>query len=123
MRPSNLKYCQICLNRANPTPPTQPIRRYATDQPPIKPQATFQSTYALLATAVIGGAGGAYYFFGRDTAVAKKAESKIAAAATGPAKKALTGGDQGFVSQFALEVSKHRCYERELSGLTDKVAY
>lgn len=31
--------------------------------------------------------------------------------------------DTGFVSQFALAVSKHRCYERELSGLTAKVAY
>ena len=30
---------------------------------------------------------------------------------------------KGFVSSFALEVSKHRCYERELNGLITKVAY
>ncbi|GJE87736.1 catalase [Phanerochaete sordida] len=30
---------------------------------------------------------------------------------------------KGFVSSFAHEVSKHRCYERELKGLTTKVAY
>lgn len=31
--------------------------------------------------------------------------------------------DKGFVSTFAYEVSKHRCYDRELKGLTKKVAY
>ena len=31
--------------------------------------------------------------------------------------------DKGFVSTFVNEVSKHRCYERELKGLTKKVAY
>ncbi|KAH8100471.1 catalase [Cristinia sonorae] len=31
--------------------------------------------------------------------------------------------DRGFVSQFALALSKHRCFERELDGLTSKVAY
>lgn len=30
---------------------------------------------------------------------------------------------KGFVSQFAYEVSKHRCWERELDGLTAKVAF
>jgi catalase len=30
---------------------------------------------------------------------------------------------KGFISNFAYEVSKHRCYERELLGLTTKVAY
>lgn len=30
---------------------------------------------------------------------------------------------KGFISTFALAVSKHRCYERELEGLTAKVAY
>ena len=35
----------------------------------------------------------------------------------------ISQSDKGFVSQFALEVSKHRCYERELNGLTTKVAY
>ncbi|KAI0932534.1 catalase A [Taiwanofungus camphoratus] len=31
--------------------------------------------------------------------------------------------EKGFVSNFAFAVSKHRCYERELDGLTAKVAY
>ncbi|KAF5392730.1 hypothetical protein D9757_000999 [Collybiopsis confluens] len=34
-----------------------------------------------------------------------------------------SGGDQGFISNFACEISKHRCYERELDGLASKVAY
>ncbi|KAJ7706889.1 catalase-like domain-containing protein [Mycena rosella] len=34
-----------------------------------------------------------------------------------------SGGDKGFVSNFAFEISKHRCFERELAGLTSKVAY
>lgn len=32
-------------------------------------------------------------------------------------------GEKGFVSNLAYEISKHRCYERELDGLTAKVAY
>lgn len=31
--------------------------------------------------------------------------------------------ETGFVANFIYEVSKHRCYERELEGLTSKVAY
>jgi len=31
--------------------------------------------------------------------------------------------EKGFVSNFALAVSQHRCYERELNGLTTGVAY
>ena len=31
--------------------------------------------------------------------------------------------EKGFVSQFAYEVSKHRCYEREIDGLTKQVAF
>lgn len=31
--------------------------------------------------------------------------------------------DKGFISNFAYEVSKHRCYERETDGLASKVAY
>ncbi|KIK61290.1 hypothetical protein GYMLUDRAFT_166447 [Collybiopsis luxurians FD-317 M1] len=34
-----------------------------------------------------------------------------------------SGGDKGFISNFAYEVSKHRCYQRELDGLTSRVAY
>ena len=35
----------------------------------------------------------------------------------------IGGNEKGFLSQFALEVSKHRCYEREMDGLTSKVAF
>lgn len=35
----------------------------------------------------------------------------------------IAQGEKGFISNFAYEVSKHRCYERELKGLTTKVAY
>ena len=31
--------------------------------------------------------------------------------------------EKGFVSTFGFEVSKHRCWERELDGLVDKVAF
>ncbi|KAI0762682.1 catalase [Fomes fomentarius] len=31
--------------------------------------------------------------------------------------------EKGFISNFAYEVSKHRCYERETDGLVSKVAY
>ncbi|KAH9484073.1 catalase A [Psilocybe cubensis] len=30
---------------------------------------------------------------------------------------------KGFVSNFAYQISKHRCYEREMDGLTSRVAY
>jgi catalase len=32
-------------------------------------------------------------------------------------------GPTGFVSNFAYQISKHRCYDRELDGLTTRVAY
>lgn len=35
----------------------------------------------------------------------------------------IAQGEKGFVSNFAYEVSKHRNYDRELDGLTAKVAY
>lgn len=35
----------------------------------------------------------------------------------------ISPGSKGFVSNFAYEISKHRCYERELDGLTSQVAY
>ncbi|KAF5331157.1 hypothetical protein D9619_006054 [Psilocybe cf. subviscida] len=31
--------------------------------------------------------------------------------------------DHGFVSRFAYEISQHRCWQRELDGLCDRVAY
>lgn len=35
----------------------------------------------------------------------------------------IAANDKDFISSFTHEVSKHRCYERELKGLTKKVAY
>ena len=35
----------------------------------------------------------------------------------------IASGPKGFVSNFAYEISKHRCYERELDGLVVKVAF
>lgn len=32
-------------------------------------------------------------------------------------------GEKGFLANFAYELSKHRCWEREVDGLTAKVAY
>jgi catalase len=30
---------------------------------------------------------------------------------------------RGFASNFAFQISQHRCYERELDGLTEQVAF
>jgi catalase len=35
----------------------------------------------------------------------------------------ISSGPKGFVSNFAYEISKHRCYDRELDGLSAQVAY
>ncbi|OCH96690.1 catalase [Obba rivulosa] len=35
----------------------------------------------------------------------------------------IAQGEKGFVTNFAYAISQHRCYERELEGLTAKVAY
>jgi len=35
----------------------------------------------------------------------------------------LDKDSKGFVSNFAYQVSQHRCYEREMDGLTNKVAF
>jgi catalase len=35
----------------------------------------------------------------------------------------IAPGESGFLSNFAYQLSKHRCYERETDGLTAKVAY
>jgi len=35
----------------------------------------------------------------------------------------LTPGAKGFVSNFGYQISKHRCYERELDGLINRVCY
>jgi len=83
-------------------------RRYATE-PASGPSSGSASTLLLLAGAA-GVAGAGSYFFLSGTPAAKKAEAKVKEAATATAdkaasvapgiaaKKALTGGDQGFVS-------------------------
>ena len=35
----------------------------------------------------------------------------------------ISPGAKGFVSNFAYQISQHRCYEREMDELTNKVAY
>ncbi len=35
----------------------------------------------------------------------------------------IAPGPRGFVSNFAYEISKHRCWERERDGLTTQLAY
>ena len=35
----------------------------------------------------------------------------------------ISPGAEGFVSNFAYQISQHRCYEREKDGLTNKIAY
>lgn len=48
---------------------------------------------------------------------------KLSAASLAADTLKIAQDDKGFISNFAYEVSKHRCYERELKGLTAKVAY
>ena len=36
---------------------------------------------------------------------------------------AIAPGSRGFASNFAFEISKHRCWDRELDGLVSKVAF
>jgi catalase len=35
----------------------------------------------------------------------------------------LGSGSKGFASHFTCEISKHRCWKRELDGLTKQVAF
>lgn len=35
----------------------------------------------------------------------------------------IAPGANGFVSNFAFEISKHRCWERESDGLVSKIAF
>lgn len=35
----------------------------------------------------------------------------------------LEAESKGFVSNFAYQISQHRCYEREMDGLTNMVAF
>ncbi|KXH67850.1 oxidoreductase NAD-binding domain-containing protein [Colletotrichum salicis] len=71
-------------------------RRYATE-PAAKGSSSNTALYAGGAAAV---AGGAYYFLagGSSASAAQKAEAKVKEAVGAAPKKALTGGDQGFVS-------------------------
>jgi catalase len=35
----------------------------------------------------------------------------------------ISAEEKGFVGRFAYEISKHRCWGREMDGLTNQVAY
>ncbi|KAK7743590.1 NADH-cytochrome b5 reductase [Cytospora paraplurivora] len=74
------------------------VRRYAD-----KPSAAASTGSSTLPYFLGGGAvvAGAYYYFTQNPGAAQKAEAKVKDALPGSevaAKKALTGGDQGFVS-------------------------
>ncbi|KAK4237046.1 NADH-cytochrome b5 reductase 2 [Achaetomium macrosporum] len=85
------------------------VRRYATEGPSTDPKKGSNTLLYGAAAAALAGAG--YYFFG-GTPAAKKAEEKVKEASgaaadklsTGEVKKALTGGDQGWVSLKLEEV-------------------
>ncbi|KAK0656551.1 hypothetical protein B0T16DRAFT_366012 [Cercophora newfieldiana] len=84
-------------------------RRYATEPASGSPKSS-GSTLALLAGAA-GLAGAGSYFFLSGTPAAKKAEAAVKEAVPSPStpttapKKALTGGDQGFISLELKEVT------------------
>ncbi|KAL2270019.1 hypothetical protein VTJ83DRAFT_2203 [Remersonia thermophila] len=76
-------------------------RRYATEPP--SADASKSSNPALYGAAALAVAGAGYYFLGGSSGAAKKAEGKVKDAvaeklASSEAKKALLGGDQGWVS-------------------------
>lgn len=76
----------------------QYARRYATES-----GAKGGSNAALYAAGGVGVAGAGYWYFS-GTPAAQKAETKIKEAAKVEAKKAFTGGDQGWVSLKLSEV-------------------
>ncbi|AEO65914.1 uncharacterized protein THITE_2150123 [Thermothielavioides terrestris NRRL 8126] len=88
-----------------------PIRRYATEPPSADPKKGSNNTllYGGAAAAVLAAG---YYFLSGTTPAAKKAEEKVKEASgaaadklsAGEVKKALTGGDQGWVSLKLEEV-------------------
>lgn len=71
------------------------LRPYSTEAP------SKGSNNALLYAAGAAAAGGAGYYYFASSGAAQKAEAKVA---SGPPKKAFTGGDQGFVSLELKEV-------------------
>lgn len=77
---------------------SQQVRRYA-DKPSSSPSSGSSSLpYFLGGGAVVAGA---YYYFTQNPGAAQKAEAKVKdalPASAGGVKKALTGGDQGFLS-------------------------
>lgn len=81
------------------------VRRYATEPPSAEPAKSSNTMAYIAGAGALAGAG--YYFLGGSPA-AKKAEDKVKEAtdklSTGAVKKALTGGDQGFVSLLLEEV-------------------
>lgn len=90
----------------------QSVRRYATQPPSSTPPpsgggGSGNAPFLALGAAAVGGA--AYYFYAQNPGAAQKAESKLKEAlpaGAGGVKKALTGGDQGFIS-LKLEDVEH----------------
>jgi cytochrome-b5 reductase len=89
------------------------LRTYATESggPNPTPSSSSSGNTLLYAAGALGIGGAAtYYFWPAGSGAAKKAEAKVKNAAasaglpTGEPKKALTGGDQGFISIRLEEV-------------------
>jgi len=92
-------FARSAFRAAQPLRRTALARSYATEAPK---QGTNPAVYALGAAAV---GGGAYYFLSANPGAAQKAAEKAKAVVpSGPAKKAFTGGDQGFISLPVEEV-------------------
>jgi catalase len=49
--------------------------------------------------------------------------SKISSLLTAMDVLRISGDDKGFLSEFAYEISKHRCFRREMDGLNTQVAF
>lgn len=48
---------------------------------------------------------------------------KISLTSTATDVLTIGGDEKGFMSKFAYEVSKHRCFEREMKGLNTQVGF
>ncbi|AEO54093.1 hypothetical protein MYCTH_2136940 [Thermothelomyces thermophilus ATCC 42464] len=88
------------------------VRRYATEPSSADPKKGNNTLVYGAAAAALAGVAGYYFLGGSGTPAAKKAEAKVKDAASaaseklssGEVKKALTGGDQGWISLKLEEV-------------------
>lgn len=88
-------FSRAAIRAAQPLKRSVNLRPYSTEAP------SKGSNNALLYAAGAAAAGGAGYYYFASSGAAQKAEAKVA---SGPPKKAFTGGDQGFVSLELKEV-------------------